>query len=160
MAEIHGIKGSGLASQLQRCIIVGAGESGAVLAFMELLPSPPGSDWLFDKQNSSAPGAWGEQSFESRARPPLPGCGFGVSFVACCVGVWDQFQLQLRLGAGRSAAQLPEELLSTPKPSSSVLPNPKGVFPPPVPAPALPQALPEIARERLACQDIAFGARL
>lgn len=98
MAEIHGIKGSGLASQLQCCMIVGAGESGAVLAFMELLPSPPGSDWLFDKQNSSAPGAWGEQSFESRARPPLPGCGFGVSFVACCVGVWDQFQLQLRLG--------------------------------------------------------------
>lgn len=77
MAEIHGIKGSGLASQLQCCIIVGAGESGAVLAFMELLPSPPGSGWVFDKQNSSAPGAWGEQSFESRACPPSRDAGLG-----------------------------------------------------------------------------------
>lgn len=46
------------------------------------------------------------------------------------------------LGAGRSAAQLPEELLSTPKPSSSVLPNPKGVFPPPRSCPSSPPGAP------------------
>lgn len=78
--KIHGIKGSGLALQLGCCIIVGGARVGPCRYSGNCCRArQPAGDLVFNRENSSVPGAWGEQ----RIQGLFPaGCRLGGSFVA------------------------------------------------------------------------------